>query len=427
VEEITRRAREFVFEAIENGWTGPPYDPFKLAKLRHIEVRAISDVRDARTISSGSGRFLIEYNPTVPETRMRFSICHEIAHTFFPDCSETVRHRNSWHEDRNDAWQLEMLCNIAAAELLMPIGSFEQVVTTAPSLVDLLHSRSSFRVSTEAILLRFAKLTQVPCFAFAARHNASGVQLEYGVPSRSCDKRLPSGLMLPKGTVLEHGSRSKIPLKNNEVWPAVGRVSVECVGLRPHRNDPNPRIVGLAVLENPVAFRNNSVNYVIGDATEPYGAGKRIIAHIVNDRSFIWGAGFGRAIRKKWPKAQSGFSEWVSSNRSQFRLGELCMFRVDNELSIAHMIAQHGFGPSRNPRIRYDALRQCLDRVGQFAIRERASLHMPRIGCGEAGGVWSIVHELIEETLLPYNLSVSVYDLPSKIAKGGLQQSLFGR
>ena len=71
--------------------------------------------------SGDAGR--IEYNPNRPRERRRYSVAHEIAHTLFPDCAKRVRHRGSHHGKRpgSDDWQLEALCNIAAAEILMPV------------------------------------------------------------------------------------------------------------------------------------------------------------------------------------------------------------------------------------------------------------------------------------------------------------------
>lgn len=39
-----------------------------------------------------------------------------------------------------------------------------------------------------------------------------------------------------------------------------------------------------------------------------------------------------------------------------------------------------------------------------------ASVHMPRIGCGLAGGTWSRIEPLIERRLISAGLSVTVYD-----------------
>ena len=52
----------------------------------------------------------------------------------------------------------------------------------------------------------------------------------------------------------------------------------------------------------------------------------------------------------------------------------------------------------------------CLKAVGDRAAELGASLHMPRIGCGLAGGDWSKVEPLLVEHLCGRGLAVTVYD-----------------
>jgi hypothetical protein len=77
------------------------------------------------------------------------------------------------------------------------------------------------------------------------------------------------------------------------------------------------------------------------------------------------------------------------------------------------MVAQAGFGPSTVPRLRYEALRDCLRFVGEFAKARKASVHLPRIGAGQAGGSWPIIRDLIEEEIGLKGVKVLVYDLPA--------------
>jgi hypothetical protein len=49
---VERRAREIALSAIEDGWSGPPYDPFMLADALNIEVVARQDLDDARLVSA---------------------------------------------------------------------------------------------------------------------------------------------------------------------------------------------------------------------------------------------------------------------------------------------------------------------------------------------------------------------------------------
>lgn len=60
------------------------------------------------------------------------------------------------------------------------------------------------------------------------------------------------------------------------------------------------------------------------------------------------------------------------------------------------MIGQQGIYKNTNglPPIRYEAVRQCLKKVALFAMEQKASIHMPRIGCGLAGGNGSLSNKL---------------------------------
>src|SRR5207253_2591845 len=119
-----------------------------LAELMHIPVIPNSEILDARTIPLKGGRVQIEYNPNRPRARVRYSIAHEIAHTFFSDCSERVRNRTTQqnYEAETDEWELEMLCNIGAAELLMPTGSLAELKDKPFSIQDILELRKKFEV-----------------------------------------------------------------------------------------------------------------------------------------------------------------------------------------------------------------------------------------------------------------------------------------
>jgi hypothetical protein len=92
VEEIYSRARTMVLEAIQSGWSGPPFDPIQLADLLKIDVRPKEERDDACLLPLSSGKFRIEFNPNRPKARIRYSIAHELAHTLFPDCDAEIRH-----------------------------------------------------------------------------------------------------------------------------------------------------------------------------------------------------------------------------------------------------------------------------------------------------------------------------------------------
>jgi hypothetical protein len=47
-----------------------------------------------------------------------------------------------------------------------------------------------------------------------------------------------------------------------------------------------------------------------------------------------------------------------------------------------------------------------------MAREEKATLHMPRIGTGMAGGSWDRVEELLAIAFRELGLKVTIYDLP---------------
>lgn len=152
-----------------------------------------------------------------------------------------------------------------------------------------------------------------------------------------------------------------------------------------------------------------SIQYVKGDATNPLGGGTKIICHCCNDVG-KWGKGFVLALSKKWPEPEEAYRRWYRE-RDGFALGEIQLVQVAPDIRVANMIGQHGVHEgSSGPPIRYDAIRTCLGKLAAEAVKLAASIHMPRIGCGLAGGKWERIEPLIEETLCQADLAVTVYD-----------------
>jgi O-acetyl-ADP-ribose deacetylase (regulator of RNase III) len=98
----------------------------------------------------------------------------------------------------------------------------------------------------------------------------------------------------------------------------------------------------------------------------------------------------------------------------------------DAEINVATIIAQHGYGPSASPRIRYGALKECLEAVAEYARANGASVHMPRVGAGQAGGRWPIIRELIEESLTRPGTDVTVYVPPNQTIDEELAELTLG-
>lgn len=108
-------------------------------------------------------------------------------------------------------------------------------------------------------------------------------------------------------------------------------------------------------------------------------------------------------------------------------LGEIQVVPVKDEygtIFVVNMIAQHNFTTEDNPvALRYQALADCFRKLdewiksyqiakGLMARPDRVgdvTIHMPRIGCGLAGGSWDKIELLINVLLFSHD--IFVYDL----------------
>ncbi len=148
-----------------------------------------------------------------------------------------------------------------------------------------------------------------------------------------------------------------------------------------------------------------------GDATSPQAKGPKIVAHVCNDIGG-WGKGFVLAVSRRWPEPERDYRRWHRERaNNDFALGAVRLVRVQKDIRVANMIGQRGIRTGgAGPPIRYDAVRRCLDTLAGQALAEGASVHMPRIGCGLAGGKWQFIEPLIVETLCARDVAVAVYE-----------------
>lgn len=149
------------------------------------------------------------------------------------------------------------------------------------------------------------------------------------------------------------------------------------------------------------------ITYLQGDATDPQAKGPKVIAHIVNNRGG-WGKGFVLAVSRRWCQPEEHYRAWYKFGRD-FDLGQAQIVQVRRDIWVVNMLAQNGYKQGSNgPPIRYEALRECLKKVAPWVEEREATLHMPRIGTGLAGGCWAKVEPILKETV--GHLGVHVYD-----------------
>lgn len=157
--------------------------------------------------------------------------------------------------------------------------------------------------------------------------------------------------------------------------------------------------------------RMSGITYVKGDATCPQEVGSKVICHVCNDTG-AWGKGFVLALSRRWKEPERAYREWHAQHGgNDFGLGGVQFVEVEPDTWVANMVGQRGIRKEGGvPPIRYEAVAECLRKVAVRALELGASVHMPRIGCGLAGGEWSEVEPLVVANLCERGVAVTVYD-----------------
>lgn len=153
------------------------------------------------------------------------------------------------------------------------------------------------------------------------------------------------------------------------------------------------------------------ITYTTGDATVP-GVRPAIIVHVCNDVG-AWGAGFVLAISRRWPEPERRYRDWSRGLEARaFALGEVQFVSVEPGLVVANLVGQHGLRRRGAERpVRIDAIARGLRTVAREALDTGSSVHMPRIGCGLAGGTWREIGPVVDREIASRAVDVTVYDL----------------
>lgn len=156
VATIRLRARQLVAHALELGWEGPPFDMEVLASLTGLRLEEVDTLGAGRDASYMPGTILLSRQ--APPKRRRYSVAHEIIHQFFPEGCKSEGVDAS--PEGITQGKLELLCQIGAAELLMPSDPFSKSLgPEAPTIHGIDSLAASFDVSIEAAARRTVDLS----------------------------------------------------------------------------------------------------------------------------------------------------------------------------------------------------------------------------------------------------------------------------
>lgn len=160
------------------------------------------------------------------------------------------------------------------------------------------------------------------------------------------------------------------------------------------------------------------IKYIVGDATLPIMREneKSVIVHCCNTLG-AWGAGFVIPLAKRYPLTKDSYKKYIHSGN--VHLGDVDEVKVTDNIYVENLMGQSFLYPKPNGEIpcNYQAIEKGFEKIITFFKdrNEAYSIHMPRIGCGLAGGEWSIIEKIIKQTFIDKaNANVYVYDLPKR-------------
>jgi hypothetical protein len=213
---VTQKARGFVSKV--NPTAIPvPMDPYLKEVQAVLRVETDMEPDEAGYSIALGGKCYICVNGNDREERQRFTICHEIAHIVLGLPSEH-KAQPWWSAKRPLA---ERLCDIFAAELLLPEKLFQPLAEDAAvSLASIETLASDFCASFTATGSRYAATVSTPC-AFVLSEDG---QVRY--PSRSkplIDARawIPPRMEVPHGTLSHRVRNGELPERcevDADVW-----------------------------------------------------------------------------------------------------------------------------------------------------------------------------------------------------------------
>lgn len=193
---VVLKAREFVRKANVAAIPVPlePYLAAARAAAREMADMGADEAGTCFPMADGSFRICVNANDRVE--RRRFTVCHEIAHIILGLKSD---HKTQpWTTGRPLA---ERLCDLFAAELLLPGKLFEPLAEDAPiglASVDTLSGQ--FEASVTATGSRYAASVSTPC-AFVLAHEGKVVYASRSKALKDANAFIQPRTDLPSGSV----------------------------------------------------------------------------------------------------------------------------------------------------------------------------------------------------------------------------------
>lgn len=171
----------------------PPVDPRIVASYQGIHRIEHSPLAWAGCLVNDGGALVIRVRSTDTDGRQRFTIFHEIAHTFLPGYRHATQYRCAPLSSRSRRDPIEVLCDLAASELLLPARYVRSAITTSSFDLDAIETLADdCGASLEAAARRFISLWPEPCLLLRMERTAKPSD-PHGEPKLRVSSTLANG------------------------------------------------------------------------------------------------------------------------------------------------------------------------------------------------------------------------------------------
>jgi hypothetical protein len=217
VEEAVRVVVGRLLEGIPH----PPTDLEALKPSLNLTGFYAEDMPISGELRRDGRGFKVIYSAYLSPERRRFTIAHEIGHAIFEKSGPNCPRVGS---------ELERLCDMLAAEILMPRDIFLQKAGDEPSVQKVLELAKLFGTSLSATALRYGELRRVTVFNV----QDDAVTWGYGIVKKGLLKAKDYGIRDAIENSQSNGSGQLIVYLNNPKW--VGLWKLEWIRLGSPKN-----------------------------------------------------------------------------------------------------------------------------------------------------------------------------------------------
>lgn len=217
--DVLQKARAFVASVDATNIRDDLFVYLQAANARLVQ-EDLGEGESGTTFTMPNGKRVITVNALENEVRQRFTVCHEIAHIVLdlPSVHQEVSPLAISKRDVN-----EIMCDIFAAELLMPYLQWRHLVSKEEPSISVIESMANqFKTSFPAAASRYAMLADIPC-AFVTMDHGTIRHAARSTPLRHANAWIAPRSPIPIGSVAhrlrkEGASKSEAGEVDQDVW-----------------------------------------------------------------------------------------------------------------------------------------------------------------------------------------------------------------